>query len=114
MSRNPPHPALPRSYADEREIDALVETLGRFERKELGADEWRAYRVVRGAYSQRQDGIHMLRVKVPQGLALAEVGARFSRGYGHVTTRQNVQFHFVRPGDLGPALRRLAAVGLTT
>jgi sulfite reductase beta subunit-like hemoprotein len=114
--------APPRAtFADEREIDAFVETLGRFERREIDAEAWRAYRVVRGAYSQRQDGQHMLRIKLPQGAtgaaqlrALADVAGRFSRGYGHVTTRQNFQLHFVRPSDLEPALRRLAEAGITT
>jgi sulfite reductase beta subunit-like hemoprotein len=108
-------------FADAREIDAFVETLHRFERGELDAEAWRAYRVVRGAYSQRQDGVHMLRVKLPQGVAsaeqlraLADVARRFSRGFGHVTTRQNFQLHFLRPADLEPALRRLAAAGITT
>jgi sulfite reductase (NADPH) hemoprotein beta-component len=119
----PSDPALParESFADDREIDAFVETLGRFERGEIDADAWRAYRVARGAYSQRQDGVHMLRIKLPQGAtgaaqlrALADVAARFSRGYGHVTTRQNLQVHFVRPADLEPALRRLAEDGITT
>jgi sulfite reductase (NADPH) hemoprotein beta-component len=108
-------------YADGREIDAFVETLRRFERRELDAEQWRAYRVVRGAYSQRQDGVHMLRIRLPQGVvgadglrALADVAARFSRGHGHVTTRQNFQVHFVRPADLEPAMRRLAEAGITT
>jgi sulfite reductase beta subunit-like hemoprotein len=109
------------SFADASEIDRFVETLRRFEGGALDAEGWRAYRVARGAYSQRQDGVHMLRVKVPQGIAdashlraLAEVAARWSRGFGHVTTRQNLQLHFVRPVDLEPALRRLAEAGLTT
>jgi sulfite reductase (NADPH) hemoprotein beta-component len=109
------------TFADEREIDALIETLGRFERGEIDAEAWRAYRVVRGVYSQRQDGVHMLRIKVPQGVAtapqlraLAEAARRWSRGFGHVTTRQNFQLHFVRPADLDAALRRLAADGITT
>ena len=109
------------TFADAREIDAFVDTLGRFERGEIDADQWRAYRVVRGAYGQRQEGTHMLRVKLPQGIAdaaqlraLAEIAARYSRGYGHVTTRQNFQVHFVRPRDLEPALRRLADAGITT
>ena len=117
-----PHetPARP-SFADAREIDAFVETLGRFERREIDADQWRAYRVARGAYGQRQEGVHMLRVKVPQGVldaaqlrAIADAAARWSRGYGHVTTRQNVQLHFLRPADLEPAMRRLAEAGVTT
>jgi sulfite reductase beta subunit-like hemoprotein len=117
-----PSPRAPRpSYADRKEIDAFVETLGKFERGEIDADPWRAYRVVRGAYAQRQDGVHMLRIKLPQGAAsaaqlrvLAEVATRYSRGWGHVTTRQNVQLHFVRPAELEPALRLLAEVGITT
>jgi sulfite reductase (NADPH) hemoprotein beta-component len=116
-----PSPRGRPTYADEREIDAFVETLGKFERGELDADAWRTYRVARGAYGQRQDGVHMLRIKIPHGQAdagqlraLADVAARFSRGYGHVTTRQNFQAHFVRPEDLEPALRRLAEAGITT
>ncbi len=118
---SPPTPASRATFADTREIDALVEMLGRFERGEIDADAWRAYRVVRGVYAQRQDGTHMLRIKIPQGVlragqlrALADVASRCSRGFGHVTTRQNVQLHFVRPADLEPALRRLADAGVTT
>jgi sulfite reductase (NADPH) hemoprotein beta-component len=113
--------ATPPSYADPAEIDAFVEMLRRFERGEIDAEKWRAYRVVRGAYGQRQDGVHMLRIKLPQGQAnaaqlraLADVAERYSRGYGHVTTRQNFQVHFVRPADLEPAMRRLAEAGITT
>ena len=115
------HDPRSRDYADRQEIDEFVAMLGRFERGEIDADQWRAYRVVRGAYSQRQDGVHMLRIKIPQGVAdaeqlraLADVAERYSRGYGHVTTRQNFQVHFVRPGDLEPALLRLASAGITT
>jgi sulfite reductase (NADPH) hemoprotein beta-component len=63
----------------------------------------------------------MLRVKIPQGLltadqldALADVAERYSRGFGHITTRQNVQFHFVKLHDVEPAMRRLGDAGLTT
>ena len=45
----------------------------------------------------------MMRVKMPQGIltaeqlyALADVAERYSRGFGHITTRQNIQFHFVQ------------------
>src|SRR5437762_4644825 len=110
------------SFANEAEIDEFVATLERYERGELSADGWRAYRLVRGTYGQRQaEDAQMLRVKIPQGLltadqllALAEVGQRYSRGFGHITTRQNVQFHFVKLHDAEPAMRRLAEAGLTT
>ncbi len=109
------------SFADPTEIDDFVATLGRYERGEIDTEAWRTYRVAQGAYSQRQDGVHMLRVKMPQGIAtaeqlraLADVTALYSRGFGHITTRQNFQAHFLRPADLVPALRRLADTGITT
>jgi sulfite reductase beta subunit-like hemoprotein len=123
MSRN--HDALGRarlSFADAAEIDEFVDVLGRFERGEISADEWRMFRLVRGTYGQRQPGdVQMLRVKIPQGIldrdqleALADVADRYSRGFGHVTTRQNVQFHFIELQHVEIAMRRLADAGLTT
>ena len=57
----------------------------------------------------------MLRIKIPQGIlsaaqldALADVAERYSRGFGHITTRQNVQLHFVKLHDAEPAMRELA------
>jgi sulfite reductase beta subunit-like hemoprotein len=110
------------SFASEADIDEFVDTLDKFERGDLTPDQWRVFRLVRGTYGQRQPGdVQMLRVKVPQGIltvpqleALAEVGERFSRGFGHITTRQNIQFHFVKLHDVEPAMRILADAGLTT
>jgi sulfite reductase (NADPH) hemoprotein beta-component len=110
------------SFASQADIDEFVTTLERYERGELTADQWRAFRLVRGTYGQRQDyDAQMLRVKIPQGVltsdqleTLADVSARYSRGFGHITTRQNVQFHFVKLHDVEPAMRLLAAAGLTT
>src|SRR5690349_16844939 len=110
------------SFASAADIDEFVTTLERYERGELTPDQWRAFRLVRGTYGQRQaDDAQMLRVKIPQGVltsdqlhALADVAERYSRGFGHITTRQNVQFHFVPLHDVEPAMRHLAAAGLTT
>ncbi|HSN14884.1 MAG TPA: nitrite/sulfite reductase [Anaeromyxobacteraceae bacterium] len=114
-------PRARASFADGKEIDDFVSTLGRYERGELDADAWRSYRVARGAYSQRQEGVHMLRVKIPQGIATAEqlrvlaaVVEEHACGYAHLTTRQNLQAYYLRPADLEPALRKLAAAGITT
>jgi sulfite reductase beta subunit-like hemoprotein len=60
------------SFASEREIDEFVSTLAKFERGEVTPDEWRAYRLVRGTYGQRQDEFSMLRVKIPQGVLTSE------------------------------------------
>ncbi|HMD36867.1 MAG TPA: nitrite/sulfite reductase [Vicinamibacterales bacterium] len=110
------------SFADVNDIDEFVATLEKYERGEITPDQWRAFRLVRGTYGQRQaEDAQMLRVKIPQGVltsdqltALADVGDRFSRGFGHITTRQNVQFHFVRLHDVEAAMRLLADAGLTT
>src|SRR6476646_10179162 len=110
------------SFADTADIDEFVTVLDRFERGEITPDQWRQFRLVRGTYGQRQaEDAQMLRVKIPQGVlsaeqleALADVGERYSRGFGHITTRQNMQFHFVNLHDVEPAMHRLADAGLTT
>jgi sulfite reductase beta subunit-like hemoprotein len=110
------------SFADEAEIDEFVTTLERFERGELPPDQWRAYRLVRGTYGQRQAAdAQMMRIKIPQGIleaaqleALADVAEQYSRGFAHITTRQNIQLHFVKLHDVELAMRRLAHAGLTT
>jgi sulfite reductase (NADPH) hemoprotein beta-component len=110
------------SFADEVDIDQFVSMLSRFESGEVGPDEWRAFRLLRGTYGQRQTGdSSMLRVKIPQGIltepqlnALADVAERYSRGFGHITTRQNIQMHFLKLHDVEAAMRHLADAGLTT
>jgi sulfite reductase (NADPH) hemoprotein beta-component len=111
-----------QSFADGHDIDEFVETLGKFERGEITAEDWRKFRLVRGTYGQRQpEAVHMLRVKIPQGIvsstqlrALAGVATSYSRGFAHITTRQNVQFHFVPLHDVEAAMRALAETGITT
>jgi sulfite reductase beta subunit-like hemoprotein len=110
------------TFADEADIDSFVTMLTRFENGDAGPDEWRAFRLLRGTYGQRQDAdAHMMRVKIPQGIldraqleALARVGEKYSRGFGHITTRQNIQFHFVKLHDAELAMRELAEAGVTT
>ena len=109
------------SFGDAKEAAEFVAMLERFEKGELNAEQYRQYRLSRGVYGQRQENLHMVRVKIPQGLltgaqlrALADVADRYSRGYGHVTTRQNIQFHHVKPEHAGPFLLALADCGLTT
>ncbi|MEO8077332.1 MAG: nitrite/sulfite reductase, partial [Acidobacteriota bacterium] len=110
------------SFADTGDIDTFVTMLGRFERGEITPEEWRKFRLLRGTYAQRQDADYqMLRIKIPQGIldaaqfeALADVSERHSRGFGHISTRQNMQLHFVPLHDMEPAMRRVAESGMTT
>ncbi|MDB4945443.1 MAG: Ferredoxin--nitrite reductase [Labilithrix sp.] len=111
---------LPR-FSQAADVDEFVAKLEAYERGELTPDQFRAFRLLRGVYGQRQENTQMLRVKIPFGRldsrglnALADVADTYSRGFGHVTTRQNVQFHFLAMEDVEAAMRRLDEAGLTT
>ncbi len=108
-------------FADVRDVDDFLDGLAKFESGEWSPDQFKVYRLGRGAYGQRQADVNMIRVKVPLGVLtaeqlerLADVSETYSRGLGHVTTRQNFQFHFCKLRELGGAMRDLAEVGLTT
>jgi sulfite reductase (NADPH) hemoprotein beta-component len=112
-------PFIPR-FSDPRDIDEFVEKLAAFERGELSPEAFRAFRLTRGVYGQRQPDVQMLRVKFPYGIfgkeqldALADVAEAHSRGFGHVTTRQNVQLHFVKMHEAEAAMRRMDEAGVT-
>jgi sulfite reductase beta subunit-like hemoprotein len=108
-------------FSDERDVDLFVQRLEAFENGDLGPDDWRTFRLLNGVYGQRQDGFQMIRAKLPGGLAgpvqlhaLADIADKFAGGKCHVTTRQNVQFHFVPLANAEEALRILAGAGITT
>ena len=116
----PPPPGR-LGFARHSDVDLFVERLEAFERGEVSADDWRSFRLLNGVYGQRQDGVMMIRAKLPGGFvtpaqleALAVVAERFGGGKGHITTRQNVQYHFVPNADVEQALRLLADAGITT
>jgi sulfite reductase beta subunit-like hemoprotein len=104
------------------ELDRFEDGVRRFLAGELDDDEFRVFRLNQGIYGQRQGGTNqMVRVKIPYGRVapdqlemLAYVAETYSRGWGHLTTRQNVQFHFVALEQAGEMLRLLAAVGMTS
>src|SRR3989442_15236067 len=84
---------------------ALALHAGRTERYVCGAltpDEWRPIRLSYGLYYQLDHTSHMQRIKIPGGMltaeqmdAMAAVADRYGRGIGHVTTRQDIQIHWV-------------------
>ena len=87
----------------------------------LTDDQFRAVRLRRGVYGQRQPGVHMIRTKVPGGAVttvqmrrLADIADKFAAGKAHLTTRQNVQYHFVPLARVADLLHDLADVRLTT
>lgn len=89
--------------------------------KEITDDQFRAQRLRRGVYGQRQEGVQMIRTKIPGGLltadqmrAMAKVADEVGGGKGHLTTRQNIQYHFVPLPQVADALHILADARLTT
>jgi sulfite reductase beta subunit-like hemoprotein len=93
----------------------------KFTAGELTVDEFRAQRLRRGVYTQRQPDVHMIRTKIPGGILtaaqmdqLARVADDFGGGKGHLTTRQNMQYHFVPLAQVPGLLHMLADVRMTT
>lgn len=103
------------------DIDLFRDQAQAWTEGKLTDDEFRAFRLRRGIYTQRQPGVHMIRTKVPGGILtarqlvqLSRVADEYGGGRGHLTTRQNVQYHFVPLANVPPLLHLLAEVRLTT
>jgi sulfite reductase (NADPH) hemoprotein beta-component len=84
---------------------------------ELTEEEFKPLRLMNGVYLQLH--AYMLRIAIPYGTLssaqlrmLAHVARRYDRGYGHFTTRQNIQFHWIKLDELPDAMADLASVGM--
>jgi len=115
-----PHTEIdPAQLAD---IAKFEEQLAHYLAGELDDDVFRVFRLNNGIYGQRQGGHNqMVRVKIPYGSLepeqldrMARIAEVYSRGWGHITTRQNLQFHFVDLERVPAVMRELADVGMTT
>ena len=107
--------------AIEAEIARFEERVQQLRSGAISEEQFRPFRLKHGTYGQRQPGFQMLRVKIAAGVltsqqlrVLGEIGDKFSTGRGHLTTRDNVQFHFVKLENVPTAMRMLANAGLTT
>jgi len=104
------------------ELDIFERTTSEYLDGRVDEDAFRVFRLNHGVYGQRQGGHNqMLRVKVPHGRVTPEqldmfayIAETYSRGWGHITTRQNMQFHFVQLEQAPEILRVMASVGLTS
>ena len=107
--------------AIEAEIVRFEERAQQLRSGAITEEQFRPFRLKHGTYGQRQPGFQMLRVKIAAGVlkpsqlrVLADIADEYSTGRGHLTTRENVQFHFVKLENVGAAMRLLADAGLTT
>ncbi|WP_332771168.1 nitrite/sulfite reductase [Phenylobacterium sp.] len=93
------------------------EQVGRRLAGEITEDQFKMTRLMNGLYLQLH--AYMLRVAIPYGSlnpvqlrALAQIGRTYDKGYGHFTTRQNLQFHWIKLADAPAILDALAAVDM--
>ena len=110
-------PYVPQE-ADDFETEATRYLNGEWDSE----DQFIMFRLVRGVYGQRQADVQMMRVKIPAGAltanqvdAFGEVVSRFAPlKKGHVTTRENIQIHFLKLADTPECMRILGEAGLVT
>jgi sulfite reductase (NADPH) hemoprotein beta-component len=107
---------LDRTLINER-VEEFRDQVKRRLSGELTEDEFKMLRLQNGVYLQLH--AYMFRVAIPYGTLsstqlrrLAHVARRYDRGYGHFTTRQNIQFNWIKLAELPDALADLADVGI--
>src|SRR4029079_3059578 len=94
---------LTKPLAHVAEIDQYGRALEAFRNLEIDADRFTAIRLQMGCYGQRQEGVNMVRIKIPGGRltpaqlrAIGGVLEKYSQHEtAHVTTRQDIQIHYV-------------------
>ncbi|WP_418509181.1 HEPN domain-containing protein [Corallibacter sp.] len=86
----------------EKDIIELARKIELFHNGNIDEEKFRSLRLARGVYGQRQQGVQMIRIKLPYGKLLskqlrriADVSDEYSRGRLHITTRQDIQIHYV-------------------
>ena len=108
--------------ASREEISQFRELVEKYFLGQLTPDEFKARRLHMGTYGIRGvKDIHMMRIKIPQGIlsaeqmeCLADLAEKYSKGIGHITTRQDMQLYWIPTQEAAYAMARCAAVGLTT
>ena len=86
----------------EKDIIELEKKIRQFKEGDLDEEKFRSLRLARGVYGQRQPGVQMIRIKLPYGKVsarqlrrIADVADEYSTGRLHITTRQDIQIHYV-------------------
>ena len=86
----------------EKDIIELANKIELFHNGKIDEEKFRSLRLARGVYGQRQAGVQMIRIKIPFGKLksnqlrrISAVSDEYSRGRLHITTRQDIQIHYV-------------------
>lgn len=111
-----------QTLIDHEELDRYEESVQAFINNQLDAERFQSMRLQQGVYGQRQEGVNMIRIKIPGGKfnpdqmdAIADIVENYSQhDTAHVTTRQSIQVHFVPLEKTGTALKSIAKAELTS
>ena len=103
-----------------KEINQLSQKIADYKNEKISEDKFKHFRLTRGVYGQRQPGVQMVRIKLPFGrtnaeqlATIAKLSDKYAGGKVHLTTRQNIQLHFVKLSDTPMIWEELARVGVT-
>ncbi|HEX8874415.1 MAG TPA: nitrite/sulfite reductase [Nitrosospira sp.] len=110
------------NLADDEEINSFDQALQDYQSLRMDVDRFTATRLQMGIYGQRQEGVNMVRIKLPGGRlnapqlnVIADMLEKYARhDVVHITTRQDIQMHYVPLEHTPVVLRHLATAGLTT
>lgn len=104
----------------QKDIRELNDRIQKYRAGEISDERFRAFRLARGVYGQRQPGVQMIRIKLPYGKVtvnqlrkIADVSDQFSTGHLHLTTRQDIQIHYVKLEDSPKVWNELETAGVT-
>jgi sulfite reductase (NADPH) hemoprotein beta-component len=107
---------IDRTFLSER-VSEFRDQVQRRLSGELTEDEFKSLRLMNGVYLQLH--AYMFRVAIPYGTLsseqlrrMAHVARKYDRGYGHFTTRQNIQYNWIKLAELPDAMEDLAEVGI--
>lgn len=121
VTSHPPIHTVPIPQEILEEIETFEDEVNRLQSGDTPSDVFKPFRLQYGIYGQRQADVQMIRIKIPFGglnanqlRQVADIADTFATGVGHVTTRQDIQLHFVPLRHVGTIMRKLADVELTT
>jgi sulfite reductase (ferredoxin) len=108
------------SEAAKKDIFELKQKIADYRADLIPEDKFKHFRLTRGVYGQRQLGVQMVRLKLPFGRItptqlrrLADISEKFTNGNLHLTTRQNIQFHYIKVDDTPELWNLIEDVGVT-
>ncbi|ETZ20992.1 nitrite reductase [Pedobacter sp. V48] len=112
-----------KEHIDDKAVKDILELnhkIQLFQSGKLDGESFRAFRLARGVYGQRQDGVNMIRIKLPFGrvtpeqlLRIADISDQYASSNLHATTRQDIQIHYVKLEDAPKVWADLEEKGIT-